>query len=343
MHLDRVLRYLLAILAACSLFCVTPVFGGPQTMVHAHYNGSAKLNLGGMTLNAYHKKICDDLYQRQARVNIVAAATGQPRMNTVSPFRVSGRLDDLETFTEDVYILTEQGWHATHKHGYTLQENKHTACDFKVIPHEEWTIVYYKQGSVYKFDSVLPEGQQWVRSELPNGRMGRHAANSMTTLLGFSVTPTGRRDLIANLFCEGSLLTSPHPDFKSNACIWRAKREDHLQFLGFPLELVLSSQTQVAKNSIATVVAETVVLNAPYIPDVFQLPESVINMPFYAGAPGSLKSENEYADLDCIAEKRRTGINPCNGKAAFTEWCAVIVKRTGKNPCLAEDEEFDDE
>ncbi|WP_047535397.1 hypothetical protein [Methylotenera sp. N17] len=304
---------------------IQPILGNTQSMVHVHYTGSIKLNFGGMTAHEFYKKTCDDLNKIQAP------------LGKVTPFKVSGSLKDLETYTEDVYISTENGYHATYKQGYALEQNR-PACDYKVIPRQEITIVYYKQRSTYAFDSSRPQGEQWVRSELPSSAVSKMTGNAVAGLWGFNVRPTGKKDRIANLFCDvAEIRLGKTNELAGTMCAWHSDPKDHLVFLGHPLELDLSSQMQMGKGATSQHVANKVNLREAFDASVLQVPSAVKNMPFYADEPNYTKPEKDDTDLDCKAEKKRTGINPCASPAELAKWCKAEMDKTGEDRCNNDD------
>lgn len=312
------------------LLTVQPAFGNPLSMVHVNYSGTHKLTFKELSYGAFLKKGCDDMRK---------ASPIQP----VPPFRVTGKFEDIESYSEDVYISPDNSYYASYRKGYTIEKPQKAACQYKIIPLQVIQIVYYKQRSAYKFDSSRPSGEQWSRDELPGAKNSKKMAKTMTGLMGFTVSPTGRKDKIANLYCEVGELSTPQPEFKGTSCIWRANDDDRMNFLGFPLELVLSSKTQIAKGAVGQKMADSVNLKEAYDPSVFEVPSEVKNMPFYADEPNYTQSESDDSDLDCEAEKRKTGFNPCGSTAEAAKWCAAIKASSGKDPCLSDGQVDDSE
>lgn len=151
--------------------------------------------------------------------------------------------------------------------------------------------------------------EQWLRDELPSTRTGRGVAKSMLGMMGATVQPStkfaSKKEMIANLSCEVGNISIPAFGTTGNACVWRADASSQIRFLGYPLELVLSSNTQMGKAMTSQKTADSVNLKAAYDPSVFQVPSAVKNMPFYADEPSYTQPEKEDADLDCKTEKNR--------------------------------------
>lgn len=324
------MRKMCALWALSLLVLAQPLLANPPSMVHVHYTGTSKLNYDGLTIDEAYKKMCADLNKIQAR------------LGKVTPFRVSGSLKDLETYTEDVYVSPENGYHATHRQGYALGKTTNSACEFKVIPQQKITIVYYKQRSSYRFDSTLPIGEQWGRDEVLGKTTGKAMVNTIVGLWDIKVQPTGKKDRIANLNCDVANTSFGNKnEMVGTACVWRSEPKDRLIFLGHPLELSLSSELQMGKGSTSQHKADSVNLREAYDSSVFAVPKAVVNMPFYADEPNYTKSESDESDLDCKAEKKKTGIDPCANPVQAAKWCAIQKKNTGKDPCVSDD--MDDE
>lgn len=295
-----------------------PLLANPQAMVHVHYSSKMKVDMGGLTTVEHLKKTCDDMHNNYPTLSI-------------PPFSITGNPKDLESHTEDVYISPENAYHATYKSGYKLVNP--SICQFHIVPRQEKTILYYKQSISYRFDSSLPTGQQWLKSPMLGQKAGKYAAKTMIGLWGFTVKLTGKTDKIAGLFCEIGLLTTPKADVKSTSCVWRAKVEDNLKFLGYPLELILSGQSQIGKGVTTERVADSVNLREAYAAEVFQVPKNadVTSLDDIAGGDDE---GDEPSDPHCLAEKKKTGLNPCTGPAEAAKWCKFELKRTGVDPCV---------
>ena len=215
------------------LVLVHPAFASTKSMVHVRYQGSFKMNLEGLTVVEFMKKSCDVMHQQQSPL--------------AKPFKVFGNPNNLVPYTEDVYISTENSYHARYKRGYKLAELKKGACEVHIIPYEEISIEYYKQRSSYKFDSTRRYGEQWVRSELSSPTTSKLISNAMVGLLGIKVQPTGKKDRIANLFCEiAETSLGQANEIVGTVCMWKSEPLDRLVFLGQPLALALSSNTQMS-------------------------------------------------------------------------------------------------
>lgn len=303
-----------------------PLLANPQTMVHVHYKGTIKVSYDGLSTVDVLKKTCDDM-----RKNYPS--------QSIPPFKLFGNPKDLESYTEDVYILPENAYHATYKSGYKIDGSKKVMCEVRIVPYQEKTMLDYKQRSSYKFDSSLPEGQQWFKSTLLGQKTGKSLAKSMMGLWGFNVRRTGKTDKIAGLFCDVAELSTSKADFKSTSCVWRAKAEDKLKFLGYPLELMLRSQTQMGKGAIGETVADSVNLREAYAPDIFQAPKKSEVTSLDALAGDDDDDGGDASDTECLAEKKKTGFNPCAGSAEAAKWCKFELKRTGVDPCVEHEDD----
>lgn len=325
-NLKVINRFKRVLTLAVLTLLLQPALIHAKTMVHVHYNGVSNVVFGALTPLEFYKSSCDDF-------NKIQASLGKS-----TPFKVKGNINDFGVSTTDLYISIEDGYQAEYKHSYSLS-NESSACDVLVVPNEVITISRYKQRDSYNFDSSLPTGEQWSRSEMLDVKTGATMAKSFAGFLGLSVKSTGRKEKVANLLCEVAETTSAKPGFTTNSCIWRASPKENLNFLGSPLELALRANSQTGKDNTTQDVADKVDLKAPYRADVFQVPKAVLNMPFYPIEPKHTKYENHESDLDCPAEKKKTGINPCAGPIEAAKWCAVVKKNTGKDPCeIVEDD-----
>ncbi len=303
--------------------------GYAQSMVHVRYTGTNKIDFNGMTTQQFYKKNCDVVNQQYK-------AMGKPSL--AKPFKVTGSFKDLESYTEEVYISPEKSYHASYKNGYKTKAID--PCTIQIFAYQENTIVHYAQRSSYKFDSSLPSGEQWIRDELPGPTTSRVVGNTLFGLWGGKVKPTGQKDKIANLFCEiDTVGLGQKGELTGTTCTWRANSKNGLMFLGHPLELVLSSNNQISKSISNQVIADSVNLKAAYNHSVFQVPSAVKNMPFYPDEPNHTKPEPDDFDLDCKAEKKRTGIDPCSSPAALAKWCKAELEKTGEDLCNNDDSE----
>ena len=311
------------------LVLLQPALSGAQSMVHVRYTGTNKIDFDGMTAQQFYKKNCDVVNQQYK-------AMGKPSL--AKPFKVSGSFKDLEAYTEDVYISPENSYHATFKSGFKIDSKSMDVCDIRIIPYQENTIIHYAQRSSYRFDSSRPTAEQWVRNELPGPTVSKVVGNTMAGLWGFKASRSTKKDMVASLFCEkGEYSMGSKREMVGSACVWRAKPEDHLIFLGHPLELVLSSNTHVGKGMTNQETADSVNLREAYNSSVFQVPSAVKNMPFYADEPNYTQPEKDDLDLDCKAEKKRTGIDPCSSPAALAKWCKAELEKTGEDICNNDD------
>jgi hypothetical protein len=294
-------------------------------MVHVHYKGNTKMNYGGMTAFEFSKKNCEVINQQ-------LSVMGKP----AKIFKVTGSFKDLESYTEDVYISTENSYHATYRSAHKIKQTD--ACTIKIIPYQENQIIRYAQRSAYKFNSSHSIGEQWSRSELPGPAVSKVVGGAMAGLWNFKMSRSAKKNMIANLFCEeGGFSMESKREMVGSACVWRARPEDRLQFLGHSLELVLSSNTQMGEGVTVQETSDSVNLREAYDAHVFQVPKEVLNMPFYADQPDYTKPDDGDADLDCKSEKKRTGVDPCSSPAALAKWCKAELEKTGKDRCNNDD------
>ena len=288
------------------------------------------MSLEGLTMVEFMKKSCDVMRQQQSAL--------------AKPFKVFGNLKDLVPYTEDVYISTENSYHARYKRGYKIAELKKGACVVHIIPHEEISIEYYKQRSSYKFDWTRRQAEQWVRSGLPSSTTSKLISNAMVGLWDFKVRLTGRKDRIANLFCEISETSlGKMNEIVGTVCMWKSDTFDRLVFLGHPHALALNSTTKMDDGTTNQQTAWSVNIKEAYNSAVFQVPKEMLNMPFYADEPNYTEPEKEDANLDCKAENGRTGINLCAGPVELAKWCKSELDKTGEDRRNNDDMDDDSE
>ena len=300
-----------------------------QSMVHITYTGSTKINFDGMAAQDYFKKNCDETNQQYI-------AMGKPSL--VKPFKVTGSFKDLEVYTENVYISPENSYHAIYKSGYKINGEKMDVCNISIIPRQENTIVHYAQHLSYEFDSSRTNGEQWVKNEIPNATTSKLIVGTLAGQWRFKLSAVSKKDMIAGLFCEiRDFSMGKKNEMLGSACLWRSTTKDHLMFVGHPLELALSTNTQVGKGVLNSKVADSVNLREAYNSSVFQVPNTLKNKPFYADEPSYTKPEKDDSNLDCKAEKKKTGIDPCSSPADLAKWCKAELDKTGEDRCNNDD------